>query len=294
MKDEKQDMRKKIGRTALALAVTVCAVLLMRWTIGAAVTHVVQGTSDGGVPTASLVPAPREYDLAKLIPEELRTNVAGLAVRRRRERLHMAYSLAVKVMEERANAAGWERLDDENALTIGNLSGMSRTYRTPTGAIIQRELRPIKGDDVLFEDFEIPVDLIPAPSEQTTPDELARRAAALVKDLMPCVVREVMVGSPMLTLLIERGAGAAFIVRSVANEGAAEVERRIKDAARSAHWRPAEGGGFVKSNLTFNFEAVPRETGGCDVNYRFSDDEVCIPASGGEDNLTMKGTTNEN
>lgn len=294
MKESRQDMRRKIERTAAALAVTVGAVLLMRWTIGAAVTRVVHGSSEAGEPMAALMAAPREHDLAALVPAELRINVAGLAVRRHRERLNMDYSLAVKVMEDRAAAAGWERLDDKNALTIGNLSGMSRTYRTPTGSIVQRELRPIKGSDSLYEDFVIPAEMIPAPNEQTTPDELSLRAAGRIKEQIPRIVCDVIVGAPMLTLLIERGAGAAFIVRTAANESADEVKRKIEGAAGASGWRRIEGGGFVRSNLSFSFEALPRESGGSDVNYRFSDDEVCIPALDAENHITMKGTTNEN
>ena len=298
-------MRKKLVRTFLSVLAVVGVVLAARWTIRAAVTRAYPARRDVGAPEMPVVPAPRVHSLAGIVPESLRVNIAGLAVRRHAERLHMPYSLAVGVADERAKSLGWERLDNANALTIKNLSGMERVYKTPAGAIVLREVRALRGNDALMEDFEVPADLIPEQSEQTTPDALARRAAQQVKAQMPGVLRDVVVGSPLLTELVERGGGAAFIVHCVAETAAEGTARAIEAAARRTGWTetryadvaagpeiPAGARGrlpraaWTKQNLTFHYEIVPRaQGGGCDVDYRFTDDEAYI---------STKGHANEN
>ena len=282
-------MRKKLERTAFTIAVTLAAVFAVRWTIRAAVTRAYRAERDVRPVRMPLVPALRVHSLAALVPKALHVNIAGLAVSRRAERLGMPYSLAVDLAEDKATASGWERIDDENALTIRNLSGMERVYRTPEGAIVLRELRAIHGNDTLMEDFEVPAQLVPAPDEQTTPDTLARRSAQRVKELMPAVIRGVVAGSPMMTELIERGGGAAFLVHCVADAPAGDVREWIAKAALAAGWRPwdnGEGQGvhYTLANLTMYHEVVERPNGnGCDVNYRFTDDEVYIPTKGKTD-----------
>ena len=290
-------MRERLVRTVLSVLAVVGAVFAVRWTIRAAMSRAYRAERDVSAAEMPLVPAPRVWSLAGMVPKELHVNIAGLAIRRRAERLHMPYSLAVDLAEEKAKSAGWERLDDENALTIKNLSGMERVYKTPEGSIVLREVRAIRGDDSLMEDFTIPAELVPEESEQTTPDALARRSAQQVKSMMPGVVRDVVVGSPLMTELIERGGGAAFIVHCVAETAAAETARAIGAAARKAGWvetkfDPAAGtaalhaASWTKKNLTLHFETVPRlKGGGCDVDYRFTDDEAYI---------LKKGQANEN
>ena len=301
-------MRKKLMRTVVSVLVVVGAVLAVRWTIRAAMARAYRAERDVGAVEVPVVPAQRVWSLAKIVPAELRVNIAGLAIRRRAERLHMPYALAVDLAEDKAKSAGWERLDDENALTIKNLSGMERVYKTPEGSIVLREVRAIMGDDALMEDFVIPAEMIPAQGDTMTPDVLARRSARRVKELLPGVVRDVVVGSPLMTELIERGGGAALIVHCVAEMSAADAGRAIEAAARKSGWTetpfdPAVAGGsraraadaqkrvppvkssWTKQNLTFHFETVSRPDGaGCDVDYRFTDDEAYTLRKGKENN----------
>ena len=289
-------MREKLARTALSVAIVVLAVFAVRWTVRAMMSRAYRASYDVSAPEMPVVQTPRIYSLAALVPAELHVNLAGLAVRRRAERLGMPYELAVDVAEEKAASAGWERLDEENALTIKNLSGMERVYKTPEGSIVLREVRAIIGDDSLMEDFLIPAEMIPAPDEQTTPDVLARRSAAQVKELMPPVVRDVVIGSPLFTELVERGGGAALIVHCIAETSAADATRAISAEAAKSGWTkahnplagvkgaPAAAESWTKGNLTFYFEVVPRPVGGgCDVDYRFTDDEVMISKKGNND-----------
>ena len=289
-------MRQKIARTALSVAIVVLAVFAVRWTVRAAMSRAYRANRDVCAPEMPFAPSPRVYSLSALVPAELRVNLAGLVVRRHAERLGMPYDLAVDVAAERAESAGWERLDDENALTIKNLSGMERVYKTPEGSIVLREVRAIMGDDSLMEDFLIPAEMIPMPNEQTTPDVLARRSAIHVKDMMPDVIRDVVMGSPLMTELIERNGGSAFIVHCVGEMQAKATAKAIESAARKARWKEltfgANAGGkhgakrqsascWTKENITMYFEVVPRAYGvGCDINYRFTDDEAYISKKG--------------
>ena len=298
-------MRKKLMRTVFSVLVVVGAVVAVRWTIRTAMSRAYRAERDVGAVEMPVVPAPRVWSLAKIVPAELRVNLAGLAIRRHAERLHMPYALAVDLAEEKAKSAGWERLDDENALTIKNLSGMERVYKTPEGSIVLREVRAIMGDDSLMEDFVVPAEMIPTQGDTMTPDVLARRSARRVKELMPGVVRDVVIGSPLMTELIERGGGAALIVHCVVEMSAADAVSAIESAARKAGWTetpfdPVKAGNaadaqervppvkfsWTKQNLTFHFEVVSRmHGGGCDVDYRFTDDEAYV--------ISTKGKANE-
>ena len=226
------------------------------------------------------------FSLAEMIPEDLETNIAGLALRKRSERMGMAYSLAVEVAAERAKAAGWERVDDENALTLRELSGSERVYRTPSGSVVHRRVTALAGGDSLCTDLEIPVELIPGATETTTPDELAGRSGARVIARMPAQIGGVIAGSPLFTELVKRGGGAALIVHCVAPMTPAAVGSRIAGGARAAGWTKAEGveRTWLMDNLVFTYTASMRPTGTmCDVDYRFSDDESGLYTKGKQD-----------
>ena len=291
-------MRERIVRTALSLLAVVAAVLAFRWTVRTAMSRAYRAERDVRSMEVAVTPAEKVHDLARLVPAELHVNIAGFAIRRSSERLHMPYSLAVDVAAERAAGAGWERLDDENAVTLQNISGMERVYRTPEGAVVLREVRAVVGDDSLMEDFTIPAELIPYEGEMTTPDMLARRSARHVREKMPAVLRDVVVGSPLLTELIGRGAGAAFIVHCVAETSAAAAAKEVGDRARKAGWTEtpfarlpgdmSQAGVpkscWTKQNLTMYFETVQRSGGfECDIDYRFSDDEAYNLEKGNQD-----------
>ena len=300
-------MKEKLYRTVLSVLIVVGCVMAVRWTIRAAMTRAYRADRDVGAAEVPVVPAPRIHVLAAIVPKELHVNIAGLAATRRAERMHMPYSLAVTIAEDRAKSANWERIDNENAITVKNLSGMDRLYRTPEGAIVLREVRPIKGDDSLMEDFILPTDAVPVHGDVLTPDMLARRSAHRLKGLMPAVLRDVVIGSPLMTELINRGGGSSLIVHCVADMPVKAAEEAVMKAAIKAGWvrtpfmdvpggdRPAAAAiygekdaaahapkeSWSKANLTFCYEVVTRAHGtGCDVNYRFTDDEVYIPTKG--------------
>lgn len=287
-------MREKITRTVLSLAVVVAAVFAFRWTVRTAVTRTSTAGRDVSPREVRVVPAQKVWSLVKIVPEELRINLAGLAVQRRAERMHMPYALAVDVAAQKAESAGWERLDDENALTFKTLSGMESVYKTPAGSIVLREVRSIIGDDSLMEDYIIPAEMVPAQGETITPDMLARRSARQVKMKLPEPIRDVVVGSPLMTELVERGAGAALLVHAVYGKSAAAAVKDIEAAARRTGWKMtpyvdspagAPKAGWTKENLSMHFEAIQRPgLFECDINYRFTDDESYIPAKGQENN----------
>ena len=85
-------MRRKLIRTVFSVLIVVGAVLAVRWTIRAAMTHAYRAKRDVGAVEMPAVPAPRVWSLAKMVPAELHVNLAGLAIRRRAERLHMPYN----------------------------------------------------------------------------------------------------------------------------------------------------------------------------------------------------------
>lgn len=288
-------MKRKLIRTVLSLLVAVGCVFAFRWTVRATMGRVYAPKRVVGTSEIKITAVPKKHALDKIIPEELHINIAGMPLGNTARRLGVPYALAVEMADGLAESEGWKRMDDEDALTVSNLSGMRRLYRTPSGGVVLRELTPVKGDDTLMEDISAPVDLLESSLE--LPDELARAAARRVREIMPAVIGDVVLGSPMMTYLIRRGNGAAFLVHSLAELSPSEAKRTVETAALEAGWKatglpggalPAEMSPamYVKENLTFVFEAVPRKDGsGSDLDYRFSDDEVY-------DDL-KKGKTNE-
>ncbi len=300
-------MKEKIYRTVVSVAAVVAAVLVFRWTVRSVVTRALTAERDVSPREVAVVPAQKVWALAAIVPRDLHINLAGLAVQRRAERLGMPYDLAVDVAEQKALSAGWERLDDENALTLKNLSGMERVYKTPSGSLVLREVRAIMGDDSVMEDYVIPAEMIPTQGEIILPENLARRSAQQVKEKLPACLRDVVIGSPMLTDLVNRGSGTAFIVHSVAEKAAVAAVKEIETIALRTGWvktpyadLPAEeatksdGGDIIvmqggtacsharwtKKNLSMHFEAIPRKgVFECDINYRFTDDESFISAN---------------
>lgn len=285
-------LKARLLRTVLALAAVVVATLAVRWTIRTAVERrYAPPRREPSAEEMPFVPAPRVWSLARIVPKELRTSIAGVEVPRTKERLHMPYSLAVDVADDRAASMGWERLDPENALTLRNLAGMNRVYRRPDGVMVLRTLLPGRGDETLVEDIEFPAAFAQPPDAPVLPEEMARRMEAGMKTLLPDPIRDVVVGNPLMTDLVERGEGAALLVHTLADLPTNAAAAEIAAAARRTGWtdaRPADPAfrgrpdrfpvRYTKQNLSFDFKITPREDGaGCNVSYRFTDDEVLVP-----------------
>lgn len=288
-------MKRKLTRTGLSLLVAVGVVFAFRWTVRTALGRVYVPKRAVGSARIEVRRVPKTHSLDVIIPEDLRINIAGLPMRNTARRLGVPYHLAADLADDMAKSDGWTRVGDEDELTIRNLTGMHRLYRTPSGAVVLRELTPIKGNDTLLEDLFVPVDLIEG--QDALPDELARASARRTRELMPAIIRDVVVGSPMMTHLICRGDGASLLVHSLSQLSAADTMRAVESAAAAAGWKstalPGDGlpsemsrAIYTKENLSMVFEVVARKDGtASDIDYRFSDDEVY------ED--VMKGKTDE-
>lgn len=277
---------RKAARALCATLAAVGAVLAFRWVVQAAAMHSARAEQAIDESSAQYVEPSAAYSLSEMVPAELEANIVGLALRKRSVRMGMAYSLAVEVLAERARAAGWERVDDEDALTVKALSGAESVYRTPSGAVVHRRITALRGGDSLCTELEIPIDLIPGATETTTPDELASRGGAQVRSLMPGKIGGVIVGSPMFTELLKRGRGAALIVHSVVSLPPSAVERQVAEKARASGWAKAAGveRTWLLDNLVFTYTTSMRRDGTmCDVDYRFSDDESGLYTKGKQD-----------
>ena len=277
---------RKAARAICATVAAVGVVLVVRWVVQTAALHSGKAEREVSVADGRFEDPPATCILSEIIPDELETNIAGLAVKKRSERMGMAYSLAVDVAVERAKAAGWERVDDEDVLTVKALSGSESVYRTPSGAVVHRRITPLAGGDAMCTDFEIPVELIPVATETITPDELARRGGEHVKSLMPGKIGGVIVGSPLFTELVKRGRGGAFIVHSVVSLTPSAVDRQIARMARESGWAKAAGveRTWLLDNLVFTYASSMRQDGMvCDIDYRFSDDESGLYTKGKQD-----------
>ena len=277
---------RKAIRAICATVAAVMAVLVFKWVVQAAALHSAQAERTVPLQAVPIEERPMVMSLAAMIPEDLETNLAGLSLKKRRVRMGMAYSLAVDVAEERAKAAGWERVDDVNSLAFKVLSGSESMYRTPSGSMVYRKITPLVGADSLCTDIEIPVEQVTGATETTTPDELANRSGLQVISKMPAQIGGVIVGSPLFTELIRRGRGAALIAHSVVALPPSAVDHQIAERARASGWTKAVGveRAWILDNLVFRYSVSLRPDGTlCDVDYRFSDDESGFYTKGKHD-----------
>lgn len=277
---------QKILNVTVALAVTVGVVVLARLGLRAAVfAH--PGSAEASLPDLPTAAAPRESDLARLVPPALRVNVSGMAVQDTRRRLDVPYSLAVETSRAEAESRGWIAFDNSLPRAVAaSLHGES-VYRTPTGGLVIRHLTAIKGNRTDIEDFVVPVgpdDALVAASPVRTPFDLAGRYGLWIRTTLPAVLAGPIVGAPFYTQLLVRGGGAAFVVLSVTAVSPAAFAAAFASACRAAGYVPLKGrpGVFTRGNLSVSATAQV-DNGGTVVSTRFSDDEVYIPKEGQHD-----------
>ena len=101
-------LQRKVLSTATALAVAAGAVVLFRLGVQRLVLGSGDRAADFAVAPLALVPAPREFDLGRLIPAALDFYVAGLSFSERGEELAMPAALAEEISRNEAEAAGWK------------------------------------------------------------------------------------------------------------------------------------------------------------------------------------------
>lgn len=291
---------RRLGASVLAVAFTVGAVAVMR-----IVAREIAGFGSARASSRTVAEvevganAPRVFDLAELVPEDLRYTVLGRACGRREIPLLMPRVLAIKVKENEAAAAGWKLLHQTGRhLKIYREKTSTSVYETPTGRIVSRRFYGTGPDTSTMVEIELPevrdlgmaVNGENAAKVEPTVAELASVQSFAAKSRLPAVLREITVGHPLFTVLERRGEGSVFNMTTIELGAPQQIQFRLADMLVKAGWVLIDSKlrlTYVRENLTLGFycDRDPEEPGETIVSYRISDDEVRV---------TPKRSENEN
>ena len=282
---------RRLGASFFAVALAVGAVFVMR-TVAREIAGFGTARSSSRMVAQVEVAAnaPRVFDLAALVPEDLRYAVLGRACSRREIPLLMPRVLAIKVKEDEATAAGWKLLQQTGRhLKIYREKTSTSVYETPTGRIVSRRIYGTGPDTSTMVEIELPevrdlgmaVDGENAAKVEPTMVELASVQSAAAKSRLPAVLREITVGHPLFTVLERRGEGSVFNMTTVELGAPQQIRLRLADMLAKAGWGLVDSKlrlTYVRENLTLGFycDVDQEEPGATVVSYRISDDEVRV------------------
>ena len=276
---------RRIAHTALALAVTAGIVLLVRWGIRRAVSgvQVIPAAVPSELPSAQ--PAARTLDLAKLVPRELEVTVMGVSLDLSERTLEMPMELAERTCAAEAEAKGWKRAEEQGLRGRLNEVLGQTMWRRPDEAIVLQRLAPISDARTLLKETVLPTaGLSAGASEATTLGEIESVRGLQTLNAVPSPLREILVGTPAYTQLMRRNGGNAFLLRMLTPMPAAVAERELEKLLAKGGWerRTNLQRGHRFANLAVFTEVSPRMDGlpGCEIFYRFSDDEVYLTKKG--------------
>ena len=238
-------------------------------------------------------PAAKVYDLAKLVPETLEFNIAGLELHAIGTTLDRPYDLAIRMDEQLAAAQGWELLEVPLAYEFAQMVRGEHIYRTPTGDVKRRTYYAIAGSRTRREELTIPAASCPRLTGDESFEALVGNKAEALRAALPDVLRAVVPGEIFQTRVIRRGSGTALHVTAFDRFGEQAARARVVAAFAGAGWTVERKGelAFRRANLMAFANVTSRDSGeGSLVLYRFSDDEALeeAPAEGVDTN-DLKG-----
>ena len=278
---------RRIGVTVVAIAATVGVVCLLRVAARAlAGGFSAEATRRAETAQPSRLPAPKTYDLAALVPEDLRLNVGGMVARSERTTMPMPLEQAVQTSANEARACGWKALDLPLAYELATLRDFGGLYLTPDRRIIRRVHAPIAGGGTRREDFVLPAGALLSLDREMSFEEAAGLADEQVLARFPDVLRTVQVARPLYTQFTARDSGASFLVVGLTSWESAAVRAQIAATYARAGWtqRADLPGAWVKANLSATWDVAPREAGaGSVVTVRYADDEILVNRKESED-----------
>ena len=279
--DSRVCLRKTLA-TAAALAAVCGAAVAMRWGVRAAVASSgFVGGSDASAPAEpDYADAPREHDLAALVPEDLRVNAGGIAVRRDVRILRMPFEQAVEIGAAEAEAAGWEPFALPLTTRFANEIRGGEVYIRPDRTIVCRSFAALRDGTTRREDFELPLGDLAEIQRDLTLDEIAARRGDLVAQQMPAILRDVIPGRLLYTQLTPHRAGAGFLVLALSTFDPGAVRLDAAKRLRAHGWTRDEAnapGVWRRGNLTAVYDIGDRGDGlGTFAIVRFADDDVII------------------
>lgn len=292
----RREQVSRLGAVVLTLSAAVGCVWLMRRGARAVVDRFgIGGQADYADALPDRRPAPRTYDLAKLVPPKLEFNIAGMELHSIGTTLDRPLELAIAQDEQLAAARGWERIEMPLAYALAREINGEHLYRTQNGDVKRWTYYEIAGNRTRREELTIPAVSCPILRDDDSFESIVGARSRELCEALPGVVREVMVGEVFHTRVLRRGDGTALHLATLNAFGAAVARGQVAAAFARAGWTLERNGELVyrRGNLMGFANTVPRDDGtGTLVLYRFSDDEALEEAlTDGEDkkDIYLKG-----
>ena len=287
---------KRLGAVVLTLAAAVGCVWLMRRGARAVVDRFgIGGQADYADVLPDRRPAEKVYDLAKLVPEKLEFNIAGMELHAIGTTLDRPLDLAIAQDEQLAAARGWELLEVPLVYQFAQLVRGEHLYRTQNGDVKRLTYYEIAGNRTRREELTIPAVSCPILRGDESFEAIVGARSQELRTALPGVLREAVVGELFHTRVMRRGEGAALHLAVLNAFDAAVTRGQVAAAFARSGWTLERKGELVyrRGNLMGFANTLPREDGaGTLVLYRFSDDEALEEApTDGEDkkDIYLKG-----
>lgn len=216
------------------------------------------------------------WKLSKMIPEELRLNAGGIAMKLDTRKMDMPFEQAEAISANEAEALGWERYDLPLTMEFALETAGGSLWIRPDKTLVRRTHSALASGGTLREDLILPLGDLATLQRDLTLDEIVTLRGDLIGMKLPGAIRAVMPGRVMYTQYTERGNGASLLIIALSTFASDEVKREAAGNLRRYGWKRGEDNSpvWTKDNLSATIEVQNRGDGqGVFILARFSDDE---------------------
>lgn len=216
------------------------------------------------------------WKLSKMIPEELRLNAGGIAMKLDTRKMDMPFEQAEAISANEAEALGWERYGLPLTMEFALETAGGSLWIRPDKTLVRRTHSALAEGGTLREDLVLPLGDLATLQRDLSLDEIVALRGDLIGMKLPGVIRAVMPGRVMYTQYTERGNGASLLIIALSTFAGDEVKREAAGNLRRYGWKRGEDNSpvWTKDNLSATIEVQNRGDGqGVFILARFSDDE---------------------
>ena len=269
---------RKIATTAISLAV-VCGIVFGLREVARIIAGGIVGESTAvTVKDPTSAPAGRKvWRLCEMIPEELRLNAGGIAMKLEPRKMDMPFEQAEATSEAEAQALGWERYDLPLTMEFALETMGGSLWMRPDRTLVRRTHSALAEGGTLREDLILPLGDLTTLQRDMSLDEIVALRGDLIGNKLPGAIKAVMPGRVMYTQYTDHREGASILIIALSTFAGREVKREAVGNLRRNGWArsAADSPVWIKDNLSATIEVQDRGDGqGVFILARFSDDEI--------------------
>ena len=212
-----------------------------------------------------------------MIPEELRLNAGGIAMKLEPRKMDMPFEQAEATSEAEAQALGWERYDLPLTMEFALETMGGSLWMRPDRTLVRRTHSALAEGGTLREDLILPLGDLTTLQRDMSLDEIVALRGDLIGNKLPGAIKAVMPGRVMYTQYTDHREGASILIIALSTFAGREVKREAVGNLRRNGWArsAADSPVWIKDNLSATIEVQDRGDGqGVFILARFSDDEI--------------------